>query len=89
MTRGIQQKTKELNNGAARVLNQLIGLEANLAHGGDLDKAYEVLLKPYLEPETNEQGKVTTTPKVGFVQDGYIFMGGDPSKPESWRPANG
>lgn len=26
-----------------------------------------------------------TAPKKGVVQDGFVFMGGDPSKPESWK----
>jgi hypothetical protein len=26
-----------------------------------------------------------STPQVGAVEDGYVFMGGDPSNPISWR----
>lgn len=28
----------------------------------------------------------SNVPKAGAVEDGYVFMGGDPSKPESWKP---
>ena len=29
--------------------------------------------------------KITKPPEVGAVQGGYVFMGGDPSSPESWK----
>lgn len=35
--------------------------------------------------ETTEGGKIKNTIKVGDVKDGYIFLGGDPNKPSSWK----
>jgi hypothetical protein len=36
------------------------------------------------EPRT-EQPQSVSAPKIGAVQDGYKFKGGDPSKPSSWE----
>jgi hypothetical protein len=35
--------------------------------------------------ELKTSDKFPTTLEVGTVEDGYRFMGGDPSKPESWK----
>lgn len=39
---------------------------------------------PFYKPKGNTQAPAAP-PKVGDVQDGYLFKGGDPSKPESWE----
>jgi len=36
------------------------------------------------EPRT-ESSQTVSAPKIGAVQDGYKFKGGDPSKPSSWE----
>lgn len=36
-----------------------------------------------IEPTKKQQA--TKTPSVGMVQDGYVFLGGDPANPASWR----
>jgi hypothetical protein len=37
------------------------------------------------QPKPAEAAAPTAPPKVGETQDGYLFKGGDPSKPESWE----
>lgn len=35
-----------------------------------------------------EASPIVSMPRVGEVRDGWRYMGGDPSKKASWRPAN-
>ena len=53
---------------------------------GELEREHSVIrgrMPP--DPDAGEEGTTTKSPAVGFVQDGYEFLGGDASKPESWR----
>lgn len=50
---------------------------------GFLARAGDVLSRKGGAATARAQG----TPKVGAVQDGYRFMGGDPSNPKSWKKA--
>jgi len=44
-------------------------------------KSFEGFLRSSYDPAAGTEG----APQVGAVQDGYMFKGGDPSKPESWE----
>lgn len=56
-----------------------------------LPQKYKELLRKRLPPmigaggEKSKGAKTAKTPDVGFVSRGYKFIGGDPSKKESWR----
>jgi hypothetical protein len=40
---------------------------------------------PSATPQNATQTRPNAAPQVGTVQNGYVFLGGDPSKPTSWR----
>jgi hypothetical protein len=37
------------------------------------------------KPQATQPSAPTSAPTPGVVQDGYVFLGGDPSQPTSWR----
>ena len=37
------------------------------------------------EPHAMPQGATQSGPKPGSVEDGHVFLGGDPKKPENWQ----
>jgi hypothetical protein len=41
--------------------------------------------RPGPTPQNLPQTRPNAAPQVGTVQGGYVFLGGDPSKPTSWR----
>lgn len=41
--------------------------------------------QPEVKPKTTTKKKVAGVPQVGDKRGGYEFLGGDPSKPESWK----
>lgn len=64
------------------------------SHGIDLSKFDST--SPYREDNTQNgnvgssaipSANAGTLPKHGQVEDGYVFMGGDPSNPKSWKRA--
>jgi hypothetical protein len=58
---------------------------------GALDSANKVMMNAAsarnYRPKSSESPGVQV-PKKGEERKGYIFLGGDPSKPESWAKAN-
>lgn len=59
----------------------------------DAEKDYQNRLGLRLRPQQNQgllkQGSVPSGgPKVGQIEDGHEFLGGDPSNPASWRPVS-
>lgn len=57
-----------------------------------INQAYQsqapgMLNKPQasVAPQANQPSAPTNAPAPGVVQDGYVFLGGDPSQPTSWR----
>lgn len=71
----------ELKNSAAAAQN----ISAKM--GGGKIAPYESPLtaadqaKEKMQPKQN----FTNAPKPGAIEDGYVYTGGDPSKPESWK----
>lgn len=57
----------------------------------------EAMPRPIVDPTTGglvmpnfgSPAPAANAPQPGTIEDGYEFLGGDPSKPESWRKAGG
>jgi len=45
----------------------------------------EALQKKYASPQGSVPGPAKG-PQIGLIKDGYMYMGGDPAAPGSWRP---
>lgn len=55
-----------------------------------IDNAYSRVIENYQKElkrkgYSNQESEFPNAPKVGFIESGYEYLGGDPAKPESWR----
>jgi hypothetical protein len=46
-------------------------------------KYYDLPPEPILAP--GKSAPLKTAPSIGTIEDGYVFLGGDPSQPSSWK----
>ena len=77
-------KTPKAN---ALLIDALIKRQEQAVNFGDQAKqAYEKYgPKGVLDMRYQQPAQTSSAPKKGAVQGGYIFLGGDPAKPESWK----
>lgn len=66
----------------ATIINKLNGYNEYIASKGEGTTALKGAVQPYQAQSKPSANKV---PAVGTSQGGYVFMGGDPAQPSSWR----
>lgn len=67
---GAEDRKKAVDEERARLTEQFKAQTANPSDG----------------PGITSQNQTNNAPAVGAVVNGYVYQGGDPSKPESWKP---
>lgn len=89
---GIQQQIHNLSGSLAQSYLKAAESQSGILKAGALpnqqaiiDKKHAALMQQFGPRLQYLLSPMQTGPKVGDVQDGHKFKGGDPSKPESWE----
>lgn len=56
-------------------------------HGGPNHRQWGPKTRRYADQVMHRAGRTSQTPQPGQEVDGYVYQGGDPNSPRSWRPA--
>lgn len=67
---------------AQKAANRQAALESMQRSAGP---AYAPPAKPVVTPQAAPSTQAPSKPKMGTVEDGYVFMGGDPANPKNWK----